>query len=151
MPDVKISPASIVIALAVILILGAFGWLTFGPKPAPPPPPVLTEEARDYLEHLQLDNVRMQKAESVVNVSVVEILGSIANKGTRTVKLAEVTCVFRDYNEMEIKRERLPIVGGTGGPLGPGDTKSFRLAFDDIPDTWNQVMPTLVIAQIQFQ
>ena len=41
MPDVKISPASIVIALAMILILGAFGWLTFGPKPVPPPPPVL--------------------------------------------------------------------------------------------------------------
>ena len=64
----------------------------------------------------------MQAAESVVNTRVVEILGAIANKGTRTVKLAEVTCVFRDYNEMEIKRERLPIVGGTGGPLGPGDT-----------------------------
>lgn len=151
MPDVKISPASIVIALAVILILGAFGWLTFGPKPAPPPPPVLTEEARDYLEHLQLDNVHMQAAESMVNARVVEILGSIANKGTRTVKLAEVTCVFRDYNEKEIKRERLPIVPGTGSPLGPGDTKAFRLAFDDIPDDWNQVMPTLVIAQIQFQ
>jgi hypothetical protein len=151
LPDVKISPASIVIGLAGILIVGALGWLTFGPKPAPPPPPVLTEEAKDYLEHLQLDNVHMQAAESMANNRVVEILGAIKNQGSRTVKLAEVTCVFRDYNEKEIKRERLPIVGGTGGPLGPGDTKSFRLPFDDIPDDWNQVMPTLVIAQIQFQ
>ncbi len=151
MPDVKISPASIVIGLAAVLILGALGWLTFGPKPAPPPPPVLTEEAKDYLEHLQLDNVHMQAAESMANNRVVEILGAIVNKGTRTVKLAEVTCVFRDYNEKEIKRERLPIVPSTGSPLGPNDTKSFRLAFDDIPDEWNQVMPTLVIAQIKFQ
>ncbi len=45
LPDVKISPASIVIALAMILILGVFSWLTFGPKPPPPPPPVLTPEA----------------------------------------------------------------------------------------------------------
>jgi hypothetical protein len=146
LPDVKISPASIVIALAMILILGAFGWLTFGPKPAPPPPPVLTPEAKQYLNNLDLSNVHMQAAESMVNQRVVEILGDIANKGSRTVRLAEVTCVFRDYSGSEIKRERVPIVAG----LVPGASKPFRLAFDDVPEEWNQAMPALVIAQIQF-
>jgi hypothetical protein len=146
--DVKISPTSIVIGLAAVLILGVFGWLTFGPKPAPPPPPVLTEEARDYLEHLTLENVHMQAAESMVNSRLVEILGTIRNNGRRRIRLAEVTCVFRDYNEQVIKRERLPIVADT---LEPGQAKPFRLAFDDLADTWNQVMPTLVIAQIQFR
>jgi hypothetical protein len=37
------------------------------------------------------------------------------------------------------------------GGLAPGETKQFRLPFDDIPENWNQVMPQLVIAQIQFQ
>lgn len=146
MPDVKISPASIVIGLAMILILGAFGWLTFGPKPPPPPPPVLTPEAKQYLPNLELSSVHMQAAESMVNQRVVEILGDIANKGNRTVKLAEVTCVFHDYSGSEIKRERVPIVAA----LAPGASKPFRLAFDDIPEEWNQVMPALVIAQIQF-
>jgi hypothetical protein len=150
LPDVKISPASIVIALAMILILGAFSWLTFGPKPAPPPPPVLTAEAKQYLSNLDLSNVHMQAAENMVNQRVVEILGDIGNKGDRIVKLAEVTCVFRDYNGAEIKRERVAIVGQTTGTLAPGMSKPFRLAFDDVPDTWNQVLPTLVIAQIQF-
>ena len=149
MPDVKISPAGIVIALAGILIFGAFSYLTFGPKPAPPPPPVLTEEARDYLEHLQLDNVHLQEAESMVDQRVIEILGTIINHGARTIKLAEVTCVFRDYDNKEVKRERLPIVSAS--PLGPNDSKAFRLAFDDVPQDWNKVMPTLVIAQIQFK
>ena len=111
MPDVKISPASIVIGLAMILILGVFGWLTFGPKPPPPPPPVLTAEAKQYLNNLALTNVHMQAAESMVNQRVVEILGDITNKGDKTVKLAEVTCVFRDYYGKEMKRERVPIVG----------------------------------------
>jgi len=149
LPDVKISPAGIVIALAGILIFGAFSYLTFGPKPAPPPPPVLTEEARDYLEHLQLDNVHLQEAESMVDQRVIEILGTIINHGARTIKLAEVTCVFRDYDNKEVKRERLPIVSAS--PLGPNDSKAFRLAFDDVPQDWNKVMPTLVIAQIQFK
>lgn len=151
MPDVKISPASIVIGLAVILILGAFSWLTFGPKPQPPPPPVLTEEAKQYLQNLPLSNVHMQAAESMVNQRVVEILGDIANTGSRTVRLAEVTCVFRDYYGREVARERVPIVGGVMGSLAPGQSKPFRLAFDDLSNTWNQALPTLAIAQIQFQ
>jgi hypothetical protein len=151
--EVKISPSSIVIGLAVVLILGVFGWLTFGPKAPPPPPPVLTDEARDYLEHLTLEGVRMQASESMVNSRLVEILGTIRNNGSRKIRLAEVTCVFRDYSEQVVKRERVPIVGGaTGsGSLDPGQAKSFRLPFDDVPDNWNQVMPTLVIAQIQFE
>jgi hypothetical protein len=150
LPDVKISPASIVIGLAMILILGAFGWLTFGPKPPPPPPPVLTAEAKQYLGNLDLSNVHMQAAENMVNQRVVEILGDITNKGNKTIKLAEVICIFRDYNGNELKRERVAIIGPTTGPLQPGASKPFRLAFDDLADTWNQALPTLVIAQIQF-
>jgi hypothetical protein len=154
LPDVKISPASIVIALAMILILGAFGWLTFGPKPAAPPPPVLTAEAEAYRVNLGFSNVQMQAAESMVNQRVVEILGDITNKGNRGVKLAEVTCVFNDYSGAEVKRERVAIIGGAvlgaKGDLAPGATKHFRLAFDDVPESWNQALPSLHVAQIQF-
>jgi hypothetical protein len=151
LPDVKISPASIVIALAVILILGVFGWLSFGPRPAPPAAPVLTRQAKGYLASLALSNVRMQAAESYVNQRVVEILGEISNKGDKTVSTVEVTCVFRDFSGREVLRERVFVVDRQYGPLSPGATKPFRLAFDDIPNTWNQAMPSLVIAQIQFQ
>jgi hypothetical protein len=151
LPDVKISPASIVIGLAMILILGVFGWLTFGPKPPPPPPPVLTVEAKQYLNNLVLTNVHMQAAESLVDQRVVEILGDITNKGDKTVRLAEVTCVFNDYYGKELKRERVAIVGQTTGLMAPGASKPFRLAFDDLADTWNQALPALVIAQIQFK
>jgi hypothetical protein len=151
LPDVKISPASIVIALAVILILGVFGWLSFGPRPAPPPAPVLTQQAKAYLGKLALSNVRMQAAESYVNQRVVEILGDITDKGDRTVETVEVTCVFSDFSGQSILRERVFVVDRQNGPLKPSQTKPFRLAFDDIPNTWNQAIPSLVIAQIQFE
>ena len=151
MPDVKITPASLVIGLAGVLILGVFGWLTFGPKPPQPPPAKLTPEARAYLPNVALSNVRMQAADSYVNQRVVEILGDIANNGDRSAKLVEVVCVFRDFGNRELLRERALVVGNRGGPLGKGGKRSFRLAFDDVPNTWNQAMPTLVIAQIQFE
>ena len=151
MPDVKISPAGIVIGLAIVMILGVFGWLTFGPKPKEPPPPVLTAEAKAYVGNLAFSNVHIQASESLVNQRVVEILGDVTNKGDRTVKLAEVTCVFKDYYGKELQRERVALIGQTTGPLAPGASKAFRLAFDDLADTWNQAYPDFVIAQIQFK
>ena len=151
MPDVKISPVTFVVALAGVLIAGVLGWLTFGPRPQPPPPPTLTPEARAYLSNLQLSNVHMQAAESFAQGRLVEILGEVKNAGSRKVKVVEVTCVFRDFSQQEVARERVFVVPpGTGG-LAPNQTKSFRLPFDTIPDTWNQIMPSLIIAQIQFE
>jgi hypothetical protein len=148
--DVKISPASIVIALGIILIAGAFSWLTFSPKPKEQKP-VLTPEAKAYVPSLEFSNVHIQASESVVNQRLVEILGDITNKGGRNIKIAEVTCIFNDYSGKELQRERVALIGQTTGPLAAGATKPFRLAFDDLAQEWNQSYPTFVIAQIQFQ
>ena len=93
----------------------------------------------------------MQASESYSNQRVIEILGDIKNNGNRTVKQALVTCVFRDWSSQVVAQENDYIVGGTAGSLSPGATKPFRLAFDTIPDTWTQALPTLVIREIQFR
>ena len=149
----KLSPATLVIGLAAVLMAGIFGWLTFGPKPAPPPPPVLTEEAKSYLGQLALEEVHMQSSESVANGRLIEILGGIRNNGNRKIKVIEVNCIFRNYAQQVIKRERVPVIGGATGAatLAPGESKPFRLPFDDVPEAWDQQMPVLVIAQIQFE
>jgi len=148
----KISPIMFVFGIGALLVLGIAGYLTFGPKPAPPPEPVLTPEARQYLPNLGLEGVHMQAAESLVaNQRVIEILGNITNHGNRKVKQALVTCLFYDFSGQMVARENDYIVGGTAGPLPPGGTKPFRLAFDTIPDTWTQALPTLVIREIQFE
>jgi hypothetical protein len=144
-------PVPVVIGLIAVLIVGgAVAYLTFGPKPAPPPLPVLTQEAREYLPNLKLSDVGLQAAESYINSSVVEILGKITNAGTRRVKLVQVKCVFLDVYNREVRRELATIVG-KAGPLNPGETKPFRLAFENPPPGWNQAMPSMVIAQILFE
>jgi hypothetical protein len=49
-----------------------------------------------------------------------------------------------------ILRQRVAIVSKKMGGLAPGETKPFRLPFDDIPESWNQMLPQIVIAHIEF-
>ncbi len=107
----------------------------------------LSADAKAYVRNLQLSDVTMKATESYVGQTVTEIEGKIANSGSRTVAHADLICVFyNSYGEV-ILRERVPIVV-TG--LKPGETRAFRLPFDDIPGGWNNQMPQLVIARIEF-
>jgi Tfp pilus assembly protein PilX len=114
--------------------------------------PVLTDEARAYVRagSLQLSEVEMKAKENFAQQTLVEVTGKITNKGNRTVQLVEVNCVFHDPYGMVVLRERQAIVGAKAGGLKPGETKTFRLPFDTLPQSWNQALPDLVIAQILF-
>ncbi len=134
-------------SVAVALVLaGGLLWFINRPHSAVEAAP-LSADARAYVRNLQLSDVTMKATESYVGQTVTEIEGKIANAGTRTVQHADVYCVFyNSYGEV-ILRERVPIVV-TG--LKPGETRAFRLPFDDIPGGWNNQMPQLVIARIEF-
>jgi hypothetical protein len=146
------NPPVLVIVLIAVLALGggAFWWLDYQSRHQVTQGPVLTTEARAYLKNLQLSEVQMQASESYLKQAVVEIAGKIGNNGDRVVKLVEINCVFRDPYGQVVLRERMTIAGRKTGDLRPGETKTFRLAFDSIPESWNKQMPDLVIAQILF-
>ena len=144
-------PISVIVGVIVVALgLGAWALLEYLDRRNPPKPPALTAEAKQYVHNLQLSDVEMKATESYMKQKVVEILGNIANVGPRPVKVVEINCVFRDAYGQVVLRERVAIVGGKTGPLAPGDKKSFRLAFDNIPESWNQALPDLIIAQIVF-
>ncbi len=133
--------------LVFVLLLGGFAfWYVTRPQPSSTLPPMRPED-KAYVHSLQLSDVTMQATESYVKQTVTEIEGKITNSGNRAVKQAELYCIFYNvYGEVVI-RERVPIIKGV---LKPGETRSFRLPFDDIPASWNNQMPQLVIARIEF-
>lgn len=147
-PGIKIPV--LVGAVVVALGLGASAWMDYQARRNPPKPPVLTAEAKEYVRNLQLSDVEIKAAESYMKQAVVEILGKIKNNGPRTLNIVEINCVFRDAYGQVVLRERVAIVGRRTGVLRPGEQKNFRLAFDNLPESWNQDQPTLVIAQIVF-
>jgi len=75
----------------------------------------------------------------------------VKNIGDRKVKLVELNCIFYDPYGQVVLRERVPIVRARSGGLAPTETKPFRMPFDNLAGSWNQAMPQLVIAQIQFE
>jgi hypothetical protein len=142
---------AIVISLVLLLGLGGFFYLDRKAKQPPPAPPPLTGEARSYARNLKLTNVEMKAHESYLKQSVVEIVGNVQNLGDRIVKTVEINCVFYDAYGQVVLRERVPIVSPRIGAVAPEQIKPFRLPFDNVPESWNQVMPQLVMAGIEFQ
>ena len=141
----------IVAGLAVIAGLAGAYFLYQEWRNQAPLLPILTEEAKQYLPSLDLSNVEMTAEESFLKQTIVTIVGEITNKGDKTLRAVDVNCVFRDPYLQELGRELVRIVGRDRRPLEPGDTALFRLAFDNAPAGWNQMMPNLFIAQIVFE
>jgi hypothetical protein len=137
---------SIYVLVIAIALAGGLLWYVNRAKPVETASPLSTD-AKAYVRNLQLTGVSMKATESYVGQTVTEIEGKIANAGIRTVRHADVYCIFyNSYGEV-ILRERVPIVAS---PLKPGEARDFRLPFDDIPAGWNNQMPQLVIARIEF-
>ncbi|MBZ5602374.1 MAG: DUF2393 domain-containing protein [Acidobacteriia bacterium] len=138
------------VALAVAAAgAAAVGYLEFG-KSRPAAAMELTPEAKQFVRNLQLSDVTMEANQSFANQLVVEIQGKIGNGGDRDLEVVEIYCVFHDSYGQTVLRKRMPIVSAKMGGLKPGETKGFRLAFDELPGSWNHAMPSLVIAGIKF-
>lgn len=138
------------IAAAVALVgIALFAYLQLSPgKPAQEIP--LSDEGKAYIKNLQLSDVTMKATGSYANQTLVEVEGKIANAGDRSLDVVEIYCVFRDAYGQMIYRPRVAIVSTKMGGLKPGETKAFRLPFDEIPDSWNNALPQLVIAGVKF-
>jgi len=146
-----LSPAVIVVAALISAGAAGFWYLDRAAKQPPPAPPQLTGDAKAYASKLKLSDVDMGAREDYFHNKVVEITGKIQNAGDRTLRLVEINCVFYDPYGQVVLRQRTPIVSRKAGGLAPGAQEPFRLPFDTIPESWNNVMPQLVIARIDFQ
>ena len=111
----------------------------------------LSREAKQYIsQQVRLSEVEMKAAESYLKQRVVEITGKVSNNGDRGLDTVEIYCVFYDAYGQVVLRQRVAIISERSGGLKPGETRSFRLPFDDLPESWNHQMPQLVMAGVKF-
>lgn len=140
----------VAVVMAAVIATGVVLWAKMA-RESQKPPIALTDEAKKYVANLKISNVEMKAAESYMKQTVVEITGNIKNVGDRGVRIVDLNCTFYDAYNQIVLRERVSIVREKMGGLAPGEEKPFRLPFDTVPEAWNQAMPSLVIAGIEFQ
>lgn len=133
----------------VLLIVGLAAF--WGCGTGTPGTSATPEEAKAYIRNLGLAEVEMKAAESFGGQQLVEILGKVKNNGARPLKKVELNCVFYDPYNQVVLRETVAIVRPDKGGLRPGETKPFRLPFDNLPKNWNQAMPQMVMAGVVFE
>ena len=149
-PNQKISiEASIFLFSAIAGLLGSYflyrNWMDQATLL-----PQLTEEAKAYLPSLKLNNVEMSAEESFLEQTVLKIEGDLANHGDRTLRTVDIYCIFREPHGQEVSRELVRIFGRRSNSLDPDENYNFKLTFDEVPKVWNQALPELYIAQIEF-
>lgn len=142
---------TIVTVIALVVIATGIFWYTQFSAAHQPRPLELSADARQYTRNLKLSGVAIAAHESYLQQTIVEIQGRIGNAGDRPLSTVEIFCAFYDPYGQLVRRQRVPIVSARMGGLKPGETKSFRLPFDDIPESWNHQLPQLMIAGIKFQ
>jgi hypothetical protein len=148
------SKRTIAIAVAVVIaiaVLSAF-LLRSQPKTASGPHP--------YAASLKLSNFKMSAAENFVGATVSYVDGTVTNSGDKTVTHAVVEVKFKDDMGQLAQREDIPlqVLRTTGpypealdfrvAPLGPGQSKPFRLTFESISAQWNHQYPEIQVTDV---
>jgi hypothetical protein len=148
------SRRTIAIAVAIVIVAAVTGaFLLRGqPKGAPNPHP--------YAANLKLSDFKMSAAENFVGATVSYVDGTVRNSGEKTVTHVVVEVQFKDDMGQTAQREDIPlqILKTTGpypeavdfsvSPLGPGQSKPFRLTFEGISAQWNRQYPEIQVTDV---
>jgi hypothetical protein len=144
----------IAIAVVVVIVIAvAAAFLLRGqPKGVAGPPP--------YATNLKLSGFKMSAAENFVGATVSYVDGTVTNGGGKTVTHVVVQVNFKDDMGQIAQREEIPMqVLKTDGPypeavdfsvlpLGPSQSKPFRLTFEGISAQWNRQYPDIQVLEL---
>jgi hypothetical protein len=148
------SARPILIGIVIVgVVIGVFSLIFRSEQKKPTAPPA-------YAAQLKFSNLKTSAAQNFVGATVSYIDGVITNTGDKTVSHAVAQITFKDDMGQMAQREEVAIrVLRTGGaydeavdlglsPLAPGESKPFRLTFENISAQWNHAYPDLQITQV---
>jgi hypothetical protein len=148
------SRRTIAIAVAVVMVIAVILALLLRsqPKSASGPPA--------YAANLKLSDFKMSAAENFVGATVSYVDGTVTNSGSKTVTHVMVEVNFKDDLGQLAQRDAIPlqVLKTTGpypeavdfsvSPLGPGQSKTFRLTFESISAQWNHQYPDIQVTDV---
>ena len=146
------------IAGAVVLLL--LGGILLATHHKPPTPAGVILPLDPYAPSLVFSDLQMSESASVTGLKATYIDGHVRNTGSHTVTAATLQVLFANDMQMppQIEPVELTLIRThepyidtqpiSAAPLAPGDTREFRLAFENISSDWNQQLPAIHPTQI---
>ena len=136
---------SLAVALAFTLGAATFAGCG-GPKKAAKSAPTAEEKA--YLQNIQLTPGRVEAAKNFLNHIVTTVHGTVTNNGKKSVRYLQISLTFSDIEGKPIEQKTADAISPNAPPLGPGQTRAFQIAFDEVPPMWNQAPPRMAPAHV---
>jgi hypothetical protein len=144
----------ILIGIVIVgIVVGILALIFRAEQKRPAPPPA-------YAAFLKFSDLKASAAQNFAGATVSYLDGTITNSGDKTITHAVVQVTFKDDMGQTAQREENPIrILSTGGPydeavdlnlspLAPGQSKPFRLTFENISAQWNHAYPELQVTQV---
>jgi hypothetical protein len=144
----------ILIGVAIVVVIVGLVVLLLRKETRPPTGPP------SYASNLTFSDLKMSASENFVGATVSYIDGTVTNAGDKTVTHAAVRVLFKDDMGQTVGDESLPLhilqttgpypdtVDLSASPLGPGQSKTFRLTFESISAQWNRQAPEIQVTDV---
>lgn len=151
-------------AAAAIVLVAAVGLvLIFDHGKRAPAAMPISAATDPYAANLAFGQLKMSESSNLAGGKSTYLDGQITNSGSKTISAITVQVLFRDvahevaWNDtqpLRIIRTREPYIDVeplSAAPLAPGDSRDFRLIFDNVPQDWDGAFPEIRIIHVELK
>lgn len=149
--------------LVILLVVGAFLLLlrkgTAG-TPANNPGGANLAQPAAYAESLPISDLQMSDSTNLSGGREIYLDGMIRNTGSQVVRAITVQTGFKDVTGLLAGKQTLPLTlirfrepyvdtePVSAEPIRPGESRSFRLIFDAVPQSWDGAYPEVRVISV---
>jgi hypothetical protein len=144
--------------VAVIAVLAAVFY--FGRQKTPSGP-----QASEYAQQLEVSGIKLSAAENYMGGTVTYLDFKITNAGEKALIGADVYAEFKNTMGQIVQKETLPLhvlvenqlagypdlVDMSRAPVGPGQTRTVRVAVEHISADWDQSYPQMQLVNLKLK
>lgn len=138
---------AVVVAAAIYFPSGRSGRSTGPGMPSPLP---FGAAEQSYAAKVQFGDFAISRAENYLHQEVTTLTTGLRNTGDRLIREMEVTLEFHDVMRQVVLREPRRILNSSSVPLAAGETRTFEISFEHLPDLWDRQAPAIRVTGLRF-
>jgi len=113
---------------------------------------ILGELEEAYRTKVTLSKLGLSKGDNFLGDTVFYVNGTITNNGEKKLQRVVLTFLFKDsINQVVLKNTRTAIEYRGRRGIESLEAAEFQVAFENLPQAWNYVVPEVQVSQIGLQ